>query len=70
MHALCVHGECTDADSCLVQVDTIFMLAATVYITQLLFYTWALADQQAKKWPLLGYTMLPVLLLQHGDTSW
>lgn len=54
----------------LVQVDTIFMLAATVYITQLLFYTWALADQQAKKWPLLGYTMLPVLLLQHGDTAW
>ena len=53
-----------------VQVDTIFMLAATVYITQLLFYTWALADQQAKKWPLLGYTMLPVLLLQHGDNAW
>ncbi|KAL3138937.1 hypothetical protein ABBQ32_005750 [Trebouxia sp. C0010 RCD-2024] len=52
------------------KVDTIFMLAATVYITQLLFYTWALADQQAKKWPLLGYTMLPVLLLQHGDTAW
>lgn len=52
------------------QVDTIFLLAATVYITQLLFYTWALADQQAKKWPLLGYTMLPVLLLQHGDAAW
>lgn len=70
VHALCVHGDCTDTDNRLVQVDTIFMLAATVYITQLLFFTWALADQQAKKWPLLGYTMLPILLLQHGDTAW
>lgn len=52
------------------QVDTIFLLAATVYITQLLFHTWALTDQQAKKWPLLGYAMLPILLLQHGDTAW
>lgn len=56
--------------SMLMQVDTIFLLAAIVYITQLLFYTWALEDQQAKKWPLLGYAMLPVLLLQHGDTPW
>ena len=52
------------------QVDTLFMLAATIYITQLLFFTWALADQQAEKWPLLGYIMVPVLMLQHGDTAW
>ncbi|KAL0047473.1 hypothetical protein WJX82_004362 [Trebouxia sp. C0006] len=52
------------------KVDTIFMLVATIYITQLLFFTWALADQQAQKWPLFGYIMVPVLILQHGDTAW
>lgn len=52
------------------KMDTIFMLVATIYITQLLFFTWALADQQAEKWPLFGYIMVPVLILQHGDTSW
>jgi len=46
------------------------MLVATIYITQLLFFTWALADQQAQKWPLFGYIMVPVLILQHGDTAW
>ena len=46
------------------------MLAATIYITQLLFFTWALQDQQTHKWPLVGYAMLPVILLQHGDESW
>lgn len=54
----------------IVQVDTIFMMAATIYITQLLFFTWALADQQSEKWPLFGYMMLPVLMLQHGDSAW
>ena len=52
------------------QVDTIFMLAATIYITQLLFFTWALTEQQSAKWPLFGYIMLPVLMLQHGDAAW
>lgn len=52
------------------KVDTIFMLAATIYITQLLFFTWALQDQQTHKWPLVGYAMLPIILLQHGDESW
>ncbi|KAL0041795.1 hypothetical protein WJX79_004939 [Trebouxia sp. C0005] len=52
------------------KMETIFMLVATIYITQLLFFTWALADQQAEKWPLFGYIMVPVLILQHGDTAW
>ena len=52
------------------QVDTIFMLALTIYITQLLFFTWALQDQQTHKWPLVGYAMLPVIMLQHGDATW
>ena len=66
-----LHQPLTESCSKLaMQVDTIFMLALTIYITQLLFFTWALQDQQTHKWPLVGYAMLPVIMLQHGDATW
>lgn len=46
------------------------MAFVLVYITQLLLTTWTLADQQTLKWPLFGYIVVPLMVLQYGDPSW
>ena len=53
---------------CALQVDTFSMLVAIVYITQL--FTRSLLEQQSSKWPLFGYIMAPLLVLQRGDPAW
>lgn len=75
-HALLEHSKqqahlqiCCNCGAML-QVDTVFLCFVLVYITQLLLFTWTLEDQLSLRWPLFGYVVVPLLVLQHGDPSW